>query len=287
MRLAFVLALCTAAFAQDTRVVLLGTGNPNPEPEHMGPSSAVISGGRVYIVDSGPGLVRRAVQAGIEMEQLTRGFFTHLHSDHTVGLPDFIFTPAVTGRTAALDLYGPPGLHAMVQHIMAAWKQDVKIRLSGMEPAIPAAYVVHAHDVKPGEIYRDEAMRVVAFPVKHGWWKNAYGYRFEAKDKVIVFSGDTTSSEVLARAAKGCDILVHEVYSAAGLAKRTPDWQRYHAAFHTSGVELGRLAAVIGPKKLVLYHELPMGETAEEVEAEVRQQFHGEIIYGKDLDVIR
>jgi ribonuclease Z len=147
--------------------------------------------------------------------------------------------------------------------------------------------VVHAHDVKPGEIYRDDAVRVIAFPVPHGSWKHAYGYRFEAKDKVIVFSGDTTYSESVARAAASCDILVHEVYSEAGLAKRTPDWQKDHSAFHTSGVDLGRLAAEAKPKKLVLYHQLPMGESAEEVIGEIRRNFKGEVVYGKDLDVIR
>ena len=118
-------------------------------------------------------------------------------------------------------------------------------------------------------------------------WKYAYGYRFEAKDKSIVFSGDTTYSDAVARACNGCDILVHEVYSAAGLAQRTPDWQRYHAAFHTSGIDLGRLAAEAKPKKLVLYHQLAMGQTPEEVTGEIRQHFNGEMIYGKDLDVIR
>src|SRR6202043_3972753 len=113
------------------------------------------------------------------------------------------------------------------------------------------------------EIYRDQAVRVTAFAVNHGSWKHAYGYRFEAKDKVIVISGDTTYSPGLIAAAKPCDILVHEVYSQAGLAKRTPDWQKYHAAFHTSGADLGKLAAQVNPKTLVLYHQLPMGQTPE------------------------
>jgi ribonuclease BN (tRNA processing enzyme) len=279
--------LCTAAFAQDTRVILLGTGNPNPEPDRMGPAAAVVSGDRVYIVDCGAGIVRRAAQAGIEMRQLTRAFVTHLHSDHTVGLPDLIFTPAVTGRISPLEIYGPPGVRAMASHVMKAWKEDMNIRLHGLEPAVPQGYVVHAHEVKPGEIYRDDAVRVIAIAVQHGSWKYAYGYRFEAKDKTIVFSGDTTYSPALARAAAGCDILVHEVYSAAGLAKRTPDWRTYHAAFHTSGADLGRLAAEVRPKKLVLYHQLPMGETAEEVVSEIRERYAGEIVYGKDLEVIR
>jgi ribonuclease BN (tRNA processing enzyme) len=175
----------------------------------------------------------------------------------------------------------------MTGNVMKAWKRDMSIRLHGLEPAVAAAYVVHAHDVKPGEIYRDDGMRVIAIAVPHGSWKYAYAYRFEAKDKTVVFSGDTTYSPSLARAAAGCDILIHEVYSAAGLAKRTPDWQKYHAAFHTSGVDLGRLAAEIHPGKLVLYHQLPMGQTAEEVIGEIRQSFAGEVIYGKDLDVIR
>jgi ribonuclease BN (tRNA processing enzyme) len=288
MKLPWALALlCSAVFAQGTRVILLGTGNPNPEPDRMGPAAAVVSGDRVYIIDCGPGVVRRAAQAGIEMKQLTRAFITHLHSDHTVGLPDLIFTPAVTGRTAPLEIYGPPGLRSMTSHVMKAWKEDMNIRLHGLEPAVPQGYVVHAHDVKPGEIYRDESLRVIAIAVQHGSWKYAYGYRFEAKDKTIVFSGDTTYSAALARAAAGCDILVHEVYSAAGLAKRTPDWRKYHAAFHTSGEDLGKLAAEVHPKKLVLYHQLPMSETPEEVIAEIRRQFAGEVVYGKDLDVIR
>jgi ribonuclease BN (tRNA processing enzyme) len=281
------LLLSTAAVAQDTRVVLLGTGTPNPEPDHMGPAVAIVSGDRVYLVDCGPGVVRRAAQAGIKMEQLTRAFVTHLHSDHTAGLPDLIFTPAVTGRKEAFEIYGPPGLRAMTGHVMKAWSEDQHIRLHGLEPAEPRGYVVRAHDVKPGQVYRDSGMRVIAFAVNHGNWRYAYGYRFEAPDKTIVISGDTTYSQGLIAAAKGCDILVHEVYSAKGLEGRTPDWQRYHSAFHTSGPDVGRVAAQVQTKTLVLYHLLPMGQTEDEVVEEVRRQFSGTIVFGKDLHIIR
>jgi ribonuclease Z len=279
--------ICAAAWAQDTRVILLGTGTPNPEPQRMGPSVAVVSGQRVYIVDCGPGVVRRAAEAGIKMEQLTRLFVTHLHSDHTAGYPDLILTPPNAGRTEPLEAYGPPGLRAMTAHVRAAWKEDLANRLHGLQPVSPRGFAVEAHDVKPGEVYRDAGMRVVAFAVDHGTWKYAYGYRFEAPDKVIVISGDTTYSERLIQAAKGCDILVHEVYSQKGLENRTPDWQRYHSAFHTAAPDVGRVAAAVQPRKLVLYHLLPMGETPEEVVEEVRRYFSGVIVYGNDLDVIR
>lgn len=274
-------------WAQDTHVILLGTGTPNPDPAHSGPAVAIVSGDRVYEVDCGPGVVRRAAQAGIDMRQLTRLFVTHLHSDHTAGLPDFIFTPAVTGRLEPLQIYGPPGMRAMTRHIMQAYREDIEVRLHGLEPAVARAYVVTAHDVKPGIIYSDGTVRVTAFAVKHGTWRYAYGYRFEAKDKTVVLSGDTTYSEGLIAAAKGCDILLHEVYSAKGLEGRTPDWQRYHAAFHTSAIDVGRVAAQVKPKKLVLYHAVLSGQTPAEVLEEVRRNFAGEVIYGNDLDVIR
>jgi ribonuclease BN (tRNA processing enzyme) len=286
-RTCILLLLCAACLAQDTRVVLLGTGTPNPDPQRMGPAVAVISRDRVYIVDCGPGVVRRAVEAGITMPQLTRAFITHLHSDHTAGLPDLIFTPAVTGRREPFEIFGPPGLEAMVSHVMAAWKEDMDVRLHGLEPSNPRAYEVKAHDVKPGEIYKDAAVRVTAFAVAHGNWKYAYGYRFEAPDKKIVISGDTTFSPAVVEAAKDCDILVHEVYSARGLEQRTPEWRRYHSAFHTAGPDVGRVAAQAHVRRLVLYHQLPMGESDDEVLGEVREQFKGEVICGKDLDVIR
>ncbi|MCU1233953.1 MAG: RNAse [Candidatus Solibacter sp.] len=268
-------------------MILLGTGTPNPDPERMGPSVAVISGARVYLVDCGPGVVRRAAQAGLKMQQLTRLFVTHLHSDHTAGYPDLILTPPNADREEGLEAYGPPGLRAMTRHILKAWQEDFTIRLHGTQPHKASGFAVTAHDVRPGEIYRDDMVRVLAFAVPHGGWKHAYGYRFEAKDKVIVISGDTTYSQALIAAAKGADILVHEVYSEKGWEGRTPEWRKYHAAYHTSAPDVGRVAAQVHPRKLVLYHLLPMGQSPEEVLDEVRRNWDGEVVYGKDLDVIR
>jgi ribonuclease BN (tRNA processing enzyme) len=284
------LLLCAASLAgaQDTRVILLGTGTPNPEPDRMGPAIAVVSGDRVYLVDCGPGVVRRAAQAGLRMNQLTRLFVTHLHSDHTAGFPDLILTPPNAGRTTPLEVWGPAGLRAMTAHLLEAYRIDFRVRLHGTQPHnTPAGYEVRAHDVTPGEVYRDGAMRVIAIAVPHGDFPGAYGYRFEARDKTIVISGDTTFSPALIAAAKGCDILVHEVYSQKGWEARTPEWQRYHAAFHTSGPDVGRVAAAVRPRKLVLYHLLPMGQPPEEILDEIRTTYKGKVIYGKDLDIVR
>src|SRR6476646_6129452 len=142
MRVALLLLLTLSAAGQDTRVILLGTGNPNPEPARMGPAVAVVSGDRVYIVDCGPGVVRRAAQAGIHMEQLTRLFVTHLHSDHTAGYPDLILTPPNDGRKMPLEAWGPPGLRSMTAHLLQAYKVDLDARLHGGQPHDAAGFEV-------------------------------------------------------------------------------------------------------------------------------------------------
>ncbi|MDX2032794.1 MAG: MBL fold metallo-hydrolase, partial [Blastocatellia bacterium] len=279
------------AQASGARVVLLGTGTPNADPERMGPSVAVVVNDVPYVVDSGPGVVRRAAAAarggekGLSVEKLRRLFLTHLHSDHTAGLPDFIFTPAVLERDAPLEIMGPPGTKRMTDHIRKAYAEDIEIRLRGLEPAKPRGYDVRARDVKPGVVYKDENVTVRAFAVKHGSWRHAYGYRFETADRVIVVSGDCAPSESVIEACNGCDVLVHEVYSTAGFARRPPEWQRYHAAFHTSSRELAEIATKARPKLLVLYHQLLWGTTPAQLLEEIRQGYSGKTASAEDLSV--
>lgn len=276
-----------------TRLVLLGTGTPNPDPERSGPSLAIVVDSVPYLVDAGPGVVRRAAQAaqegeaGLQAHRLARVFITHLHSDHTAGLPDLFLTPWVLERDEPLRVVGPPGTERMMSRIRDAYIEDIQMRLFGLEPANDGGHRVEARDVSPGVVYRDERVTVTAIPVVHGSWPTAFGYRFETPDRVIVVSGDAAPSESLVEACDGCDILVHEVYARSGWERREPVWQRYHAAFHTSGYELGELAARARPKLLVLTHQLLWGAAPEDVLAEVRAGFGGPVVYGNDLDIFR
>ncbi len=274
-----------------TQLVLLGTGTPNAEPDRAGSSLAVVVNGTPYLVDAGPGVVRRANEAfengveGLAVKGLSTLFLTHLHTDHTVGLPDLIYTPWVLERESPLTILGPAGTQAMASHISRAYQDDVRLRVEGLEPANPTGYRVEAKDVQPGVVFQDENVTVTAFAVPHGGWDQAFGYRFDTPDRTIVVSGDTRPSKSVVEFCDGCDILVHEVYSQAKWELREPEWQVYHAASHTSGVELGEIAARARPGLLVLTHQLLWGATPEELVAEVGQGFKGRIAYGKDLDV--
>jgi len=128
-------------------------------------------------------------------EGLTRLFITHLHSDHVGGYSDFMLSPAVTGRMEALEVFGPAGILKMNNDIQSAYKEDMSIRINGLEEGIAAAYHVNVHEMKEGIVYQDSNVLVKAFKVSHGSWANAFGFRFETKDKVIVVSGDCTYSE--------------------------------------------------------------------------------------------
>ncbi|MHA2207877.1 MAG: MBL fold metallo-hydrolase [Candidatus Thorarchaeota archaeon] len=270
-----------------TQVVLLGTGTPNIDPSRSGPSVAITVDGFPYIVDFGPGVVRRAIEAGLKSSQLTHGFLTHLHSDHTVGYPDLILTPAIDGRNTTLVVYGPAGLQSMTNNILAAYKEDIRERLDGLEPASPESYVVKCHEIisdSPGIVYQDERVSVEAFPVIHGSWP-AYGYKFTSADRAIVISGDTAPTPVLVKKAKECDILIHEVYSAVALKDREDDWIRYHTSVHTSSHELAEIASQSRPKLLVLYHQLFWSRSETELLQEVQSRYDGKVVSGNDLDV--
>ncbi|NDA61392.1 MAG: MBL fold metallo-hydrolase [Chitinophagia bacterium] len=275
-----------------TQLVLLGTGTPFANPERSGPSLAIVINEASYVVDCGPGVVRRAAQAArdkkiaaLEPAKLRRLFITHLHTDHTAGLSDFIFTPAVLDRNEPLQIIGPPGIRKMTSHIQKAYAEDQAVRINGLEGGNAAGYQVQISEVTKGEVYRDENIRVIAFEVRHGSWKHALGYRFETADKVIVISGDCTYSESLIEMAKGCDILVHEVFSEAGLQKRELKWQQYHSTFHTSTSQVARIGQILQPPLIILTHQLTFGSSYESLLDEIKRTYSGKVVNGEDLAV--
>ena len=180
----------------ETKLVLLGTGTPNACPDASGPSSAVVVGDRAYLIDFGPGVVRQAAKAyrnGIDAlrpDRLVTAFCTHLHTDHTAGYPDLIFTPWVLERKEPLRVFGPKGIRNMTDHLLKAYKVDIDFRINGFEKANEVGYRVETQEITSGVIYRDDRVTVEAFPVSHGTLES-YGFKFTTPDRVIVISGDT------------------------------------------------------------------------------------------------
>lgn len=269
-------------------VITLGTGTPVPNPERSGPATAVVIGRRVLLFDAGPGVMRRIAAAGLPIDGVTAVFITHLHSDHTLGLPDLMLTSWVMGRGTATRLHGPPGLRRMTDLVLSAWAEDTAVRVQGLERGRPGGYRLDVREISEGLVYDSAGVKVTAIKVPHGEWQHAFAYRVDAAGRSIVISGDTRPSEALERASRGVDVLVHEVYPETRVAPENRPggefWPRYLREVHTSDVELGKIAASAQPKVLLLTHVIFMGASEDEVLAGIRRGgFTGRVVFAKDL----
>jgi ribonuclease BN (tRNA processing enzyme) len=282
-----------------TQIIMLGTGTPRPDPARSGPATGIVVNGTPYLVDSGPGVVRRIAAAyekgitefGFAAIALRTIFLTHLHADHTAGYPDLILTPWILGRGQPLEVYGPKGLRSMTGHVLQAWQIDIEDRLTGIDRLPRRGCRVNAHEIAPGVIYVDRNIRVTAFPVRHGDLA-AFGFRFETPDRIIVISGDTAPTPNLVEHCEGCDVLIHEAYSERTYEGLSPKWQRYRRSHHTSSRQLAALATRVRPGLLVLYHRSNAGggatrppDTEEQLLCEIRRLYRGQVVAGHDLDI--
>jgi len=287
----------TSFLSSETKLIILGSGTPNPDPERYGSGYAVVVNDEAYIVDFGPGIVRRISAMSptwggefpsMELENINTAFLTHIHSDHSGALADLILTPWIMGRDEPLDLYGPEGLKAMSENITEAYIDDINYRLYGSQPANELGFTTNVTEISDdGTIFKDNNIEVIAFKNAHGDFKNSFGFLFITDDKRILFSGDTAVSNNLMKYGKNLDILVHEVFSSETFVNKTKDWQIYHQAHHTSSLDLGIIADELQPKKLVLSHILFWGASEESLLKDVRKNFNGETIIAADLMVIK
>lgn len=294
-----------SASAPETRLVLLGTGTPQPDPDRAGSATAVVLNGSAYLVDFGPGVVRRAAAAALdkgirelEPTNIRVVFSTHLHSDHTAGYADLILTPWAMGRRHPLEVYGPRGIRSMTDNVLAAYREDIAIRRDGMEKESPDGWKVNVHEIKPGIVYRDANVTVTAFPTRHGEWKESYGFRFDTVDRSIVIAGDTTPVQETIDACRGCDVLVHEAQTMKFINNpmrpnvQGYDIKAYVARYHTTTEQLVELASRAKPRLLVLHHnpitlrprQRPMASTPDDLLREMKG-YKGKLVIGRDLDV--
>ena len=281
-----------AEINRETQVVVLGTGNPIPDPRRAGPGIAVVHKGRAYLFDVGAGVVRNAATARYRYDipslyplRISVVFLTHMHSDHTADVPVLAAT-LWWRRAEPLKLIGPVGAAEMIDGMYAMMAPDVRTRSTGTQPVPNRGSIrVDVHEISPGVVFEAEDIRVEAFEVSHGDIRPAYGYRITTHDRVIVISGDTAASARLAEMADGADLLFHEVISDSGLARNSEAWQAYHRKAHTTASELGRLASEANPGLLVLYHGLYYGVPEEVVVDEVKAAYDGRVVLANDLDI--
>ncbi len=272
-----------------TKLILLGTGTPGLVPDTAQSSSVVIVDDTPYIVDCGSGMLQRMAQARVKHPtalahtNLTRLFITHLHPDHTLALPDFIIAEWVRQRRDTVNIFGPAGIAKMAHGVLDLYELGIaEHQLRG--PVEFAPIDLNVTEYTDGIIYKDELVEIEAFRVDHGQLET-YALKFVTPDKTIVFSADTCPVPIMVEKAKGCDILVHEVFYQAGMKDMPDRWRAYMHRTHTSAPELGRIAKEIEPGLLVTNHHIMYGSSnPEDVITEIRSGgYEGELVFGRDL----
>ena len=290
-----------------TRLITLGTAGPVPRRGRAQSSNLLTVNGMHYVVDAGDGVARRIAQAGIDVREIGTIFITHHHDDHTAGLGTLMSVAWDRQRTKPIHVYGPPRTEELVKAAVQYYTISAEIRIADGGRTVPIAQVFFGHDVGIGAIYQDANIKVTAVENSHFAFHKgpaagkhkSYSYRFETPDRVIVFTGDTGSSDAVTELAKGADLLVTETSSCEDRKQammKDGRWQamtpaeqegimRQATQGHMNLDVIGKMAARAKVKTVVLSHltqrfgsddYTPWAE-------EVKKHFSGQVLVAKDL----
>ena len=283
----------TAGQRAGTRLILLGTGGgPRPRKANSAPAQVILVNDSAYVVDCGDGVARQLAMAGVALSTLRHVFVTHQHSDHNADYGNLIWLAWTAGLRTRVDTWGPPPLAHMTKLFFEMNAYDINTRMAD-EGRVPLAPLVHVHElIGGGLVMQDDNVKVTAALVNHPPVTPAFGYRFDARDRSIVISGDTGPSDNLITLARGADVLVHEALNVAGvdrLVTKSPNARTLKASIlshHTTAEDAGRVAQAAGVKTLVLSHLVPADDptiTDQMWIDAARIHFRGTVIVGKDL----
>jgi ribonuclease Z len=270
------------------KIILLGTGDPPAVMNRFGPSTLVDAGGKKFLFDTGRGALQRLNQLKIKWQDIDGVFFTHLHSDHTVGFPDVWLTGwLVPGRDRPLPVWGPPGTRNMMEHLTKAYEFDIGYRISD-DKAKPQGAEIDAKEINPGLAYDKDGLKITAIEVDHAPVKPAYGYRIDFNGHSVVLSGDTRPSANLERHAQNVDLFIHEVVVPASLerAGSKPERMKSVIGHHTTPEQAGEIFDRTKPKLAVYSHIVLPTATKEEIVDATRKTYSGPLEVGEDLMMI-
>ncbi|MBU3067220.1 MBL fold metallo-hydrolase [Nocardia sp. NEAU-G5] len=269
-------------------VILGSSGGPQPNTRRAAPATAIVTGGRIHVIDCGNGVARQLVAAGLRLRDLVSVLVTHHHVDHNADLGALIHLAWTAGLVTPVDVYGPPPLGQMIDLLLAAGRSDIEHREHLGRPRLSS--LIRSHEVaSPGVIADSPQLTITAGHAEHPPM-HSFAYRIDADGASVVVSGDTAPSDHVAELATGADVLVHEVYSPDHLRRlmggtnADVDQLRTHfARAHTDAESAGRIAKQAGVAKLVLWHLIPYDVDDDEWLHQARRHFDGEIVVSRDL----
>lgn len=261
-------------------VTLLGSGSPTPSLTRCHPAVVVSWSDRHVLVDAGDGVVAQLLRAGVPAGSIEHVAITHLHWDHVLGYPAFVWGSWIAGRSS-LQVWGPTGTADMHRRLVAdfygeqaAWAIDLGFSAEGW-------HETSVLDIEPGWSADLDGCTIQAGSVVHPPMV-AVAYRFTFEGRSVVISGDTAACEQLVEFSRGADLLVVDACAAdppADAPLRRQELIRRLRTFHASPQQCVDMAARADAAAVVLTHHLPEADVTVD-----RAGYAGAIHIGADLD---
>lgn len=290
--LAEVVAPLEPRTAQALEVVAVGTGSDYENPERLGPSTAIVHGETVVLVDAGRGIAEALRSAKIPLDQPSLVLLTNLLPLNTVGLDDLAYTGWLGDRRAPLRIVGPVGTRALVESLERAHAAG-RDALGGALGLPAEGGRLEVEEVGDGHALELGRLRIEARALEGGPLPTL-AWRFTEGDHRVVVSGSGWDRSALARFAANADVLVHEAaylptpeeLEGTGAEVPHPERLEQEAKLHTPIVDVGDLAREAQAKRLVLVRLRPPPFFELQVRSIVANDFSGEIVVPKDGEVV-
>lgn len=247
-------------------VTILGSGTCVPSLKRSSCSALMRTGDNILLFDSGVGTMRRLLEAGVEIFDVSFIFYSHFHPDHTGELAPFLFSnkyPDGSRRKKPLTLVAGNGFLKFYKHLKLVYGHWIELDTNLL-------YIVELDNTNH-DMRRFDNFKVESIPVEHN--PESIAYRITGSDGIsVVYSGDTDFSDNLVILSKDADLLICE--------SALPDELKVKG--HLTPSLAGEIAKRANVRKLVLTHFYPECDQAD-VEKECRKTYSGPLVLAEDL----
>lgn len=284
-------------------VRFLGTAASRPTVERGVSALAIIREGETFLFDCGEGTQRQMMRYGISFA-MRDIFFTHIHSDHILGLTGLVRTMALQGRSDPLHLWGPRGAGKTLRQCISLGGERTTFPITVTELAPGASLDRGEYRIEPFAVehrgveslgyavieeerrgrFNPELARELGIPEGPLWGRIHRGEAITLDDgrviqaatlvgerrrgRRIVLTGDTRPCEATVVAAADADLLIHESTFGDDEAERAVE------TGHSTAREAADVARRAGARRLLLTHiSARYSRDAQELEREARTVF--------------
>jgi ribonuclease BN (tRNA processing enzyme) len=255
-----------AKTSPDITVTVLGSGTCVPSLERGSCSVLVETGGRKWLIDSGAGTLRRLLEAGTTITELSYLFYSHLHPDHTADLVPLLFAtkyPDGVTRREALTIVAGQGFADFFRRLKSAYGNWIELGDDMLR--------IIEMSASAGDHVQLSGVDIHTAPVEHS--PQSVAFRLTSPGgRRLVYSGDTDMSESLVELARGADLLICE--------SAFPEGQKVRG--HLTPAMAGDIASRAGVRRLMLTHFYPACDRAD-IEGECRRTYSGPLVLARDL----